>query len=245
MRLEQGKKMVIESIRTPLFREGDDLIRFVTKHIRTVSEGDAIAITSKIVSLSEGQTASIRSFETKTALIKSESAWALKTKYAWLTLKDGMFAVAAGIDESNAHGRLILLPKDSFASARKIRTALMRFYGVKKLGILITDSRTLPLRAGAVGLAVGYAGFRGIRDYRGKRDLSGRMMKFTQANIADSLAASAVLAMGEGAESTPIARIRGASLTFVSHVSKGEVRIPLVKDLYAPLFRSVIKRTPN
>ena len=81
----------------------------------------------------------------------------------------------AGIDESNAMGKIILLPKNSFKSAEIIRKKLQNKFGVKNLGILITDSRLFPLRAGIVGVALGYAGFKGIKNYIGKKDIFGRI----------------------------------------------------------------------
>jgi len=53
----------------------------------------------------------------KDKTIKEESEFALKTEIVWMTIKDGMVLANAGIDESNANGKLILLPKNSFKSA--------------------------------------------------------------------------------------------------------------------------------
>lgn len=103
---------------------------------------------------------------------------------------------SAGIDESNANGKLVLLPKDSFKTARFLRDKLRQKYGVRHLGVLITDSRTTPLRAGVTGVALGYAGFRGVKDYRGTPDIFGRKFKFSRTDVADSLATAAVFAIG-------------------------------------------------
>ena len=150
--------------------------------------------------------------------------------------KDGMILANAGIDESNANGKLILLPKDSFATAQKIRSYVLKNTSIRKCGVIITDSRVMPLRAGVVGIALGYAGFKGVRDYRGTYDLSGRRLTFTQTNIADSLATAATLVMGEGAECQPLAIIEDAPVEFVARVNRREVEIPRSQDMYAPLF---------
>jgi len=71
---------------------------------------------------------------------------------------------SAGIDESNANGKLILLPQDSFQTAYALREKIQQKYDVRHIGVLITDSRTVPLRAGVTGVALGYAGFCGVRD---------------------------------------------------------------------------------
>ncbi|OGG53752.1 hypothetical protein A3H16_01730 [Candidatus Kaiserbacteria bacterium RIFCSPLOWO2_12_FULL_53_8] len=235
--------MNIRPIKTRFFKEDEDLVAFVTRHIPKLKDGSIVAVTSKIVALAEGRTSQAKGTRQKAAVIKAESEWAIKTKYVWLTEKDGMILANAGVDESNvdpagggASGKLILLPEDSFATAQKLRSSLLQKYKIKKLGIVITDSRVMPLRAGVVGVALGYAGLRGLRDYRGKKDIFGRKLKFTQTNVADSLATAATLAMGEGSERQPLAIIEDASVEFVAQVNKKELLIPLKDDMYAPLF---------
>jgi hypothetical protein len=151
--------MKIQAYKTRVYKEGEDIISFIVERIPRISEGSIIAVTSKIVALSEGRTALITSAKDKDTLIKKESSYALRTKLVWLTIKDGTVMANAGIDESNANGKIILLPKDSYKSARYIRRKLAKHYGVKKIGVLITDSRLMPLRAGVVGVALGYAGY--------------------------------------------------------------------------------------
>lgn len=229
--------MKTEAIHTRLFKEKENLLQFVLEHIPVAREGSVIVVTSNIVALAEGRTAS---FLEKEKVILEESDWAIPTKYVWLTIKDGMFMAGAGTDESNAAGKLILLPKDSFKAADELRTALLSFYKIKKLGVMITDSRVLPLQRGVVGVAVGYAGFTGIKEYRGAPDLFGRPLKVTTVDVADSLATAAVLLMGEGNESRPLAVIEDAPLDFAEHVNKGELVVPVHDDLYAPLFEKIV-----
>ena len=192
--------MIIQPIKTRIFQEGDDLFLFITDYFKKLSEKSVIVVTSKIAALAEKRTAVAENIKMKEKLIRAESELAIPTKYAWLTVKDGMVMASAGIDESNANGKLILLPKDSFKTARFLREKLQKHFRVKHLGVLITDSRTIPLRAGVTGVALGYAGFRGVKDYRGTPDIFGRKFKFSRTNVADSLATSAVLVMGEGNE---------------------------------------------
>lgn len=234
--------MLIKTFKTKVFKENEDLFAFVTRSIKKVPEKSVIVITSKIVALSEGRTAIVKNEKERTALIKSESEFALKTKITWLTIKDGALLASAGIDESNADGKIILLPKDSFKAATEMRKRLMKFYKVKKLGVLITDSRLMPLRAGVVGVALGYAGFKGLRDYRGTPDIFGRALKMTQTDIADGLATAAVLPMGEGRECQPLALITDAPIDFTNIVNKLELRIDPRDDVYAPMFRAIGKK---
>jgi F420-0:gamma-glutamyl ligase len=66
---------------------------------------------------------------------------------------------------------------------------------------------------------------------------------FSQANVADSLASAAVVAMGEGKECTPIAII--SDIPFVQFRNKtkritkkySSHEVPLKEDLYAPFLQ--------
>lgn len=231
--------MRIESNPTRIFREREDLLSFIEAHVRKLPECSIVVVTSKIVALAEGRTASVFSKQEKDALIKRESVKAIRTKHVWLTVKDGMLMANAGVDESNADGKIILLPKDSFAAARSIRRRLKAHFRLKRIGVIITDSRTVPLKAGVMGVALGYAGFKGLREYRGKPDIFGRKLKMTRTDVADSLAAAAVLLMGEGDERKPLAIVYGAPVEFADTVKRSELSIAIEDDMYRPFFRRV------
>ncbi|HTE48511.1 MAG TPA: coenzyme F420-0:L-glutamate ligase [Candidatus Paceibacterota bacterium] len=238
--------MKVEAIKTRIFSENEDLVSFILKYVKKLPERSLLVVTSKIVALSEGRTISLDKTlsheEMRTKIIKSESDYMIRTKFTWLTIKDGMVMASAGIDESNADGKIILLPKDSFKSAEIIRKSLQKKFNIKNLGILITDSRVFPLRAGVVGVALGYAGFKGVRDYRGTKDIFGRRLEFSRTDVADSLATVAVLCMGEGKEQQPLAIITGAPVMFTKKINKKELKINPKEDLYLPLFRSILKK---
>jgi len=234
--------MKITPIKTRIFRENENLLKFILQYVKRIPENSILVVTSKIVALSEGRVVEFKNKEQKIKLIKQESDFALKTKYTWLTIKDGMVMASAGIDESNAKGKLILLPKDSFRSADLIRKKLKKIFKVKNLGILITDSRIFPLRAGIVGVSLGYAGFKGVRDYRNTPDIFGRALKMSRTDVADSLATSAVLCMGEGKEQQPLALVTNAPVEFKDKIDKKELLINPKEDLYLPIFESIFKR---
>ncbi|OGY45793.1 MAG: hypothetical protein A2663_01520 [Candidatus Buchananbacteria bacterium RIFCSPHIGHO2_01_FULL_46_12] len=228
--------MIIRPIKTRVFQEGDDLFDFAADYVKKLPEKSVIAVTSKIAALAERRTAVIKNAKTKEILIRQESELAIPAKPVWLTVKDGMIMASAGIDESNANGKLIFLPKDSFKTAHDLRNKLRHKYKVKFLGVLITDSRTMPLRAGVIGSAIGYAGFRGLKDYRGRPDIFGRKFKFSRTNAADGLAAAAVLTMGEGNEQQPLAIIEKAPVEFCDKIDRLELCIDIQEDMYRPLF---------
>lgn len=228
--------MKVRAIHTGVFRTRESLPKFIFKYLPRLRERSVVVVTSKIVALSEGRVVGSASAKEKARIIRAESELAINTKYAWLTIKDGTVLPSAGVDESNADGSLVLLPKDSFAAAARIRRALKKKYALKELGVLVTDSRVLPLRAGVVGVALGYAGFKGIKDYRGSSDIFGRKLKMTRVDVADALATAAVLEMGEGNERRPLAVIESATIEFCERINRNELKIPLDDDLYRPLF---------
>lgn len=233
--------MNVTPIRTRIFKENEDLFLFITRYVPRLPEQSILTITSKIVALSEGRTVVVATEKEREDIIRSESQWMMRSKWTWLTIRDGMAMQSAGIDRSNANGKTILLPRDAFHSAATIRAKLMKFYRVKKLGIVITDSRLLPLRAGIVGVALGYAGFKGVKDYRGTKDIFGRRLKSSRADVADALATAAVLTMGEGKEQRPLACISGAPVEFRNRTNKGELMIDFRDDAYLALFQNANK----
>ncbi len=228
--------MKISSVRTDIFPEGGDLMGFIAVHIRRLKENSILIVTSKIVALAERRTANYIDEQAKERLIRAESELAIPTEYCWLTVKDGIVMASAGIDESNADGKLILLPRDSYQTAQQLWKILRRKYRLKRLGVVITDSRVIPLRAGVMGVALGYAGFRGLRNYIGEPDIFGRKFKMTRTNIADSLAVAAVLLMGEGNEQQPLAVIENAPVEFCEQTQQNELRIEPQDDMYRPFF---------
>lgn len=235
--------MIVTPVKTRIFKEGEDLFAFITQHIKKLPEKSVLVVTSKIVALAEGRTAVAKTEKDKETLIRAESDWAINTKLVWLTEKDGILMPSAGIDESNSpDGKLILLPKDSYKSARALRKKLQKHYGVKKLGVLITDSCSAPLRKGVVGRALGYAGFKGLQDYAGTKDLFGRVFEFVKTNMADSLATTAVVMMGEGKEQKPLTLIEKAPVVFTDRVRRGELAISREDDMYKPFFSRARKK---
>src|SRR3989338_1491448 len=129
--------MQVKAIKTRIFQENEDLISFILKYVKKLPEKSILVITSKIVALSEGRTAPYKNKKQKIDLIKKESDFAVKTKVVWMTIKEGQVLASAGIDESNANGKMILLPKNSFNTAGNIRKILKKKYRIKNLGVLI------------------------------------------------------------------------------------------------------------
>src|SRR3989338_1693432 len=226
-------EMKVIPIRTRMFRQGDSLEDFIVEHLARPNEGGIIAVTSKIVALSQGRVVSLTGPMEKERWIRKGSSQTLKTPWCFLTKVNGEWVANAGVDESNADGSLILLPRNIQRTAASLITRLKKRYRLQRLGVIITDTRICPMRVGTMGVAVGYAGFAPIKNYVGMPDLFGRKLKRTQANNVNALAIAAVLVMGEGAERRPLAVIEGADVVFGGHApSIASLTIDPRDDLY-------------
>jgi putative folate metabolism gamma-glutamate ligase len=224
--------------------------------IPSLSEKGIVVITSKVVSIWQGRCVPLERYPDKDKLVAQEADFYLPRKLvpgAWCmhTLKNNVFIPSAGIDESNAFGHYILWPHNPKRIAKELWRWLKKKYKVKELGVIITDSHTIPLRRGVLGISLAHYGFAPLKDYRETPDLFGRMLKMTQTNIADGLAAAAVVLMGEGSESTPLAIIQDVPwIKFVTrpHRSKrpfSSFEIKTREDLYYPLLSAVPWRKGN
>ncbi len=240
--------MIVKTIKTHKITSKDkDLYQILDKYISLVKEKSILAVTSKIISICEGRIIKINEAE-KDALIKKESEYYLPAKdnryHVSLTIARNMFVATAGIDASNGNGYYILWPKDPQKTANDIRKYLKKRFNLQKIGVIITDSKTTPLRWGVTGVALSHSGFSALNNYIGEPDIFGRKLEMTKVNAMDGLAAAAVLVMGEGKEQTPMAIIEDVpNITFQKNNPTEKelknLRISMDDDLYAPLLKSV------
>lgn len=240
--------MNVVSIKTEKIRPyKKTLFEILEKYLKLLKERSIVVITSKIVSICEGRVIKMGEADKK-ELIEKEAEYFLppeENKYnITLTIKGNLLVPTAGIDESNGNGYYILWPKNPQKTANDVRKYLRKRFSTKKIGVIITDSKTTPLRWGTTGVAITYSGFSALNDYIGKPDIFGRKFKVQKANIADALATSAVLVMGEGSEQTPLAVID--DIPFVKFRDKNpsrkeleSFRINMDNDLYGPLLNGV------
>jgi len=162
-------------------------------------------------------------------LILQESNEVLRTRIGTIIVehKLGFVCANAGIDHSNVESSsqraersnsedeaakpeewVLLLPKDPDLSSRRMRGEI-KSKTEKNVGVLIIDSHGRAWRNGTVGMAIGMSGIPGLQDLRGEPDLFGTELRITQVGVADELAASASLMMGQAAEGTPVVHVRG------------------------------------
>ena len=211
--------MKVSAIKTPTLYAGDNLLGIIKTSVDSIPEKSVLVVTSKVVALWENAVVdALRRKENKSALVKAEcERYTDPTSSQYelaLSIRDGVIGVNAGIDESNVAEGYVLLPKDSYKSAKKIWNFIREEYGVKDVGVIITDSVSMPLKWGVLGRSIGHCGFEAVKSRIGEKDLFGREMQMCTVAVAEALASAAVFAMGEVDESTPLALV-----TDIPHIS--------------------------
>jgi coenzyme F420-0:L-glutamate ligase len=201
------------------------LIEALDTNGETLQDGDVLAISSKYTAISQGRIISLDSIEISPFAAELAERYHLDSKmvqlivqeadhifggiYGFLlTYKDGILSPNAGIDRSNIpNGKAVLFPENPYQTAADIRRDLRQRLNVN-VGIILTDSWLMPGRLGTTGVALATAGFKPLRDERGKNDLFGNEMQVTVRGVADQICQSAELVMGERDEATPFAIVR-------------------------------------
>ena len=241
--------MIVKPIKTPIVKKNYDLFALIRDSLRELEEKSIVVVTSKVVALCEGSVVPIKTgtHAEKHALAKKEAEAYIDESHSKynlvIAIKHGAIAVDAGIDQSNTGNYYAFLPKDPYKSAKEIWYFLKKEFKVKQLGVLITDSRTMPLKWGTMGIALAHCGFKALRNKIGQPDLFGRKLRMTKVNVAAGLAAAAVVEMGEANEAQPLAVITEASqVRFQSKpLTKKQIsslKISIKDDVYGPMLSS-------
>ena len=240
--------MILTGIKTHKITQKDkDIFGILDRYVKKLSEKSIVAVASKIVAITEGRIVKIGSID-KDKLIKRESQYYLPRSQnpynVSLTIAGGTLVATAGIDESNGGGYYILWPKNPQESANRIRKWLKVRFNLENVGVIITDSRTTPLRWGVTGFCLAYSGLEPLKDYIGKKDIFGRTLEFTKLSIIDNLAGASSLVMGEGNEQTPLAVITYApGIVFrdknPTKKDLQKIKITIDEDLYGHFLKNV------
>lgn len=231
-----------------IFPPKDDLYAALHASLPKLREGDIVFITSKVLAIHQGRCIKIEKGVDKRKLILREAdAFKENRTPYWdfiLTVKDSTLIPSAGIDESNGNGYYILWPKRTNVLLKEIRAYLKKKYKLKKLAVVATDSHCVPLRWGVSGISIGFYGLEPLLDRRGAADVFGKKLQYTQVNVPDALAATAVLLMGEAGERTPVVILRDVKgIKFTDKSTWHKITVSTKKDLFAPLLRNLkIKR---
>jgi F420-0:gamma-glutamyl ligase len=225
---------------------GKSLLELLDKYLDEVPESSVLAITSKVVSICEGRTVPIDGLD-EMDLIKQESQLFIDPKNTSYgshpTITRNTLASSAGIDKSNGGGHYILWPADPQTTANEVRAYLKKRFGLERVGVVITDSTSIPFRLGTTGIVLAFSGFEAINNYIGSPDIFGRPFEVSRANAANGLAGIAVTVMGEGAEQTPLVLMQ--DLPFVSFTDRDptqdeldNLKLKIESDLYSVFWKN-------
>lgn len=208
---------------------GDDVAALIAEAAPELEAGDVVVVTQKVVSKAEGR---IVDATEKEAAIASESRRVLRRSSS-MTIAEthhGFVCANAGVDSSNVSGdRVVLLPEDPDASARRIRSRLTHLTGID-VAVVITDTFGRAWRVGQTDVAIGVAGMDPFVDYRGTTDTHGRELFATRICVADEIAGAAELVMGK-AEGICAAIVRGLDIERTRGAATAIVR-PSSEDLF-------------
>jgi coenzyme F420-0:L-glutamate ligase/coenzyme F420-1:gamma-L-glutamate ligase len=238
----------IENI--PLIKQGDDIALILSEQTE-LREHDIVVISSTIVSKAEGRIVSLGSVKPTQrakniakrndndpgfvqAVLDESMEILLESPFLLVLTRNGSICVNAGIDHSNVEGEknILLLPEDPDKSARKLKESILK-YTSKKVSVIITDTNGRAFRIGQTGAAIGIAGIKVTRDWRGTQDLFGRVIEVKNEAVVDEIAGFANILMGEGNGGMPIVIIRGLDMY---HESYG------IRELFRPEKEDVIRR---
>lgn len=240
--------MKVTAYKTKKIVAGDKLFPILDQYLPKLHEKEVVAISSKIVSITQGRLVKNDGKISKAELVKKEADLILPEKYVrfgiHLTIKNNSLIGSAGIDESNGDGYFILWPENLRVTTNGIWKYLKKRHKLKYLGVVITDSHSSLFRRGTVGFSLSWCGFKPLRNYIGKPDVFGRLLQTEKQNLADSLAAAAILAMGEGNEQTPLAVINDLKgMEFVDRAPNrqelDETTLDLETDVYSGPMKTI------
>ncbi len=237
--------MLITPIKTRiLVPPKDNLLKAIQEAVPQIPEHSILAITSKVVSIHEGRCVSKDKVPQEDTLVIQEAELyiprgTLKGRNVIHTLAHNMVIPSVGID--TLHDYHVLWPRNPQKSAHNLWKWIKKIYKLRNVGVLITDSHSIPLRRGTIGISLSYYGFQPLHEYQGERSLFGYDLGTGKvANMADGLAAAATLAIGEGAEQTPIAIITNVpGITLSTRKNKTSFHVPLKDDIYWPLLKDL------
>ena len=241
----------------PLIKTGDNIAKIIAEAARKnglkIEDGDVIAISQKIFSKAENRIVRLREIVSsrkaeeiakKTGkspkfaeLVLRETTRIMKASHEVLLVEDkrGLICINAGIDKSNVEGRgnFALLPETPDKSAEKCRLEIKELTG-KNVAVVVCDTYSRPFRRGQVNFAIGVAGINPFKDYRGKEDLFGQILKVKNVAVIDEIAAAAELLMGQAKEATPVVVFKGLNnvTQLCEERSISELQISSEEDLF-------------
>jgi coenzyme F420-0:L-glutamate ligase/coenzyme F420-1:gamma-L-glutamate ligase len=226
------------------------LLSALQRQNQRLRQGDILVIKHKIVSKAEGQFVNLRAIRPSAASRRWARRYHLDPRVIELALTEarrivrqkrgvlitetrhGLILANSGIDVSNVDGgrHALLLPKNPDRSAAKIHVELKKALRLS-IPVIISDTCGRPWRDGLTEIAIGVAGMKAQRDFRGHRDPNNYTLRASLEAVADELACAAGLVCGKLSR-TPACIIRG----FAYQPARGSAR-DLIRPAANDLFR--------
>jgi coenzyme F420-0:L-glutamate ligase/coenzyme F420-1:gamma-L-glutamate ligase len=215
-----------------------------------ITDGDVVVVTSKVVSKAEGAVIELDTVEPSEFARRWSADWDKDPRVVEVVLREsrrvvrqvgpvlitethhGFVCANSGVDQSSsgAAGRVVVLPADPDASARRIRAGFAGL-GVS-VAVVISDTFGRPWREGQTDVCIGVAGIAPIRSYIGEVDPHGHEFRVQELCVVDEIAAAAELVKGNTSR-IPVAVVRG-----VEYAADGTATMaPVLRDTSRDLFR--------
>ncbi|TGC10970.1 coenzyme F420-0:L-glutamate ligase [Methanolobus halotolerans] len=234
----------------PLIKKGDNIAGMICRNAE-IRNNDIVVIASTIVAKAEGRMFRLEDIEAKEearriadehradprliqAVLDRSCEVLMDFPILLVETKNGHVCIKAGIDGSNVEkGYLADLPEDPDASAAGIGKAVEQISG-KNVSVIVTDTNGRAFKIGQTGIAIGLYRIHPIKNWIGKKDLFGNTLEITQESVADEIAGTANLLMGEGDGGNPVVIVRGLEMRSEKDTS--------VKEMYRPDKEDLIKK---
>jgi coenzyme F420-0:L-glutamate ligase / coenzyme F420-1:gamma-L-glutamate ligase len=215
-----------------------------------LQDGDIVVVTSKIVSKAEGQVIDLSTVEPSSFAVEWSAEWDKDAAVTEIVLREakrivrqvgpvlitethhGFVCANSGVDQSSsgAHGRVVVLPLDPDASARRIRAGLSQRGA--DVAVIVSDTFGRAWREGQTDIAIGIAGMQPIHSYIGQFDPHGHEFRVQAVCLADELAGAAELVKGNISR-MPVGVIRG----YQWEADDSATIAPVLRDQSRDLFR--------
>jgi coenzyme F420-0:L-glutamate ligase/coenzyme F420-1:gamma-L-glutamate ligase len=233
----------------PEIGRGDDLAASIAERCE-LRDGDVVVVTSKIVSKAEGSVVELADVDPSPFAVSWGSRWEKDPRVVEVVLREstrivrqigpvlitetrhGFVCANSGVDQSSsgAVDRVVVLPVDPDASARRIRAGFSAL-GVD-VAVIVSDTFGRPWREGQTDVAIGVAGMHPLTSYIGQTDPHGHEFRVQELCVVDELASAAELVKGNTSR-VPVAVVRG----FEWSVDDAASMAPVIREASRDLFR--------
>ena len=237
----------------PNIEKGDDLGEIIGRSLDDLGikleESDVLCIAHKVFSKAEGNLVFLRDVKPSKEAIEIGSQLNKDARKVEVILREsrkvirsfkrdnqsegtmicqhklGFICANSGVDQSNIQEKnaVITIPHNPDMSANKIRVFLSKKFGIKKLGVIITDTFGRPWRIGQVNVTIGLSGIPATKKEQGNVDAWGKDLLVTEPAFCDEISAASGLLMQKSAKS-PVILFNGLDWEFDSSSAQDILR---------------------